>query len=162
MNQNELNESNTRAIRALFGKSSNGTHGLPVDAVVAAPVEVARTEGEAPRAVGTARSRRRRPVVAVRAGAEEARAVAVAGGRKEDAPVRVCALARHQVPGHAVGGDPRGGAIADESGKFRSRRHAPVAAPMNMRRVIRRHKIGSRVDPALRLKRRIVFAVGRT
>ncbi len=51
MNQINQNESDTCAVRALFGKSSHGTHGPPVVAVVVAPVEVARIEVEFPREV---------------------------------------------------------------------------------------------------------------
>ncbi len=58
INQNELNESNTRAIRALFGKSSNRTNRLPAAAVVGVLAEVARIEVEATRFDRTARMRR--------------------------------------------------------------------------------------------------------
>ena len=105
--------------------------------------------------------RRRGPVVALRGGVVEVRGVAVAGGRKEDAPVRVSPRARHQSPLNAVG-DPRGGAIVDEVVVFLIRRHAPRGAEVRRRRVMRRHEIGGRVDPALRLKRRIVLVHCRT
>ena len=61
MNQINQNESNTRAIRALFGKSSHGTHRLPAVAAAVVPEEVARArlEVEAPRAAGKVRIRRR-------------------------------------------------------------------------------------------------------
>ena len=87
MNQNKLNESDTRAIRALLGKSSHRTHRPPEVAVVVDPEDVARREAEAPRAERIARIRRRRPVVAVRAGVVEARVVADAGRRKKDTPI---------------------------------------------------------------------------
>ena len=69
MNQNKLNESNTRAIHALLGKSSHRTNRQPVVAVVVAAGEVARTEAKVPRPEPTVRIRRTGPVEAVRAGA---------------------------------------------------------------------------------------------
>ena len=74
----------------------HGANRPPVVAVAAAPeeaAEAARREVEVPRAVQTARIRRRGPEFAVFAGVVEVRFEAVAGGRKEDAPIRVCALA---------------------------------------------------------------------
>lgn len=77
-------------VRALIGKSSDWTNRPTVVAVVVVvPVDAARNEVEVPRVARIARIRRRGPVVAVRAGAAEARVVAEAGSRKEDALVRV-------------------------------------------------------------------------
>lgn len=81
------NKSNTRALRPLLGKSSDRTNRLPdvAAAAIVVPAEIARIEAEAPRVAGTARIRRRGPVIAERAGAVEVGAVTVAGSRKEDA-----------------------------------------------------------------------------
>ena len=114
MNLNKSNESDTRAIRALFGKFSERTHRPTEVTVVVAPAEIARIEVRVPRVVRTDRIRRRRPVVAVRASAAEVRAVAEAGSRKEDAPICISALARNKPPVHAVLGSPCGSAIVDE------------------------------------------------
>ena len=89
-----MNESDTRAIRALLGKSSDRTHRLTVVAVVDVLDEVTRIEVEAPRVVGIARIRHRGPVEAIRAGVVEAQVVAEAGRRKENTPIRVITLAR--------------------------------------------------------------------
>ena len=83
MNQNK---SNTRAIRALFGKSSHWPNRQPVAAVVVAPVDIARIEVQAPCVVGSiVRIRRGGPAAAVRAEVVEAGVEAVAGSGKKDA-----------------------------------------------------------------------------
>ena len=81
--------------KELLGRSAHGTNRLPVVADESAPAEAAGIEKEVERAHRIARMRRRGPVLDLRVGADELRAVAVAGGRKEDAPVRILARARH-------------------------------------------------------------------
>jgi len=114
INQNESNELNTRAIRALLGKSSHRTNRQTEDAAGVEPAEFARIEAEAPRLGGIARIRRRGPVAAARAGVEKARLVAEAGGRKENAPVRIRTLACDEPPIDAILSHPSGGTIAGE------------------------------------------------
>ena len=114
MNQNELNESNTRTIRALFGKFSERTHGLTAETDVAVLVEIARIEVQLPREERIVRIRRREPVVAARASAEEDRVDAEAGRRKEDALIGISTLASNKSPINAVLGRPCGSAIVDE------------------------------------------------
>lgn len=79
------NKSNTRVIHALFGKSSDGANRLPAVAPAIVIVhELSRVEVELPRIAEPLRTRRKRPVVAARAGAVEVGIIAAAGSRKED------------------------------------------------------------------------------
>ena len=77
-------------------------------------MEAARIEDEVPRVDGIVPRLRKGPVVAVRAGVVEVRVVAGTDGRKENAPVRIRALACNEPSIDAIPGRPSSGAIADE------------------------------------------------
>ena len=151
------NESDTRAIRALLGKSSERTNRLPPVAVVAVPAEIARIEVQEPRAVRSVRTRRRGPVVAERAKAVEGGDGAVAGSGEKDALRRIRPLARHEPTINAVALRPGGRAVVDERLELRLRRHPPRGAEMRRRRVVRGHEVACRINVARRLKSRIAL-----
>ena len=74
--------------RLVLTRGTNRTHTDPAVAVVAVHVVVARIEEEAPRVVRVVCVERTRPVVAVAACVVETAIVAVAGGRKEEKPLK--------------------------------------------------------------------------
>ena len=143
MNRNKSNESDTCAIRALFGTISHRTHGETVATAATALVEIARIDVQEPRAARIARIRRRGPVVAARASEVEVRVVAEAGRGKEDALVGICALARKKSPINTVLGHPCGRAIANKRIELRSCRHPPRRAEMRRRRIVRPREVTS-------------------
>ena len=101
-----------------------------------------RTEVQDTRAVRVDRVERRRPVVAVRTLIVEGRIAPVAGGRQENGIACIAGLlARHQVARYAgtvVIALPRPGAVVSirQFFAFCLRRHAPIAAPVHVGRIV--------------------------
>ena len=154
----------------VFDRSPHGTDRQPDVAIEVGSVAVVQGEIEHPR-IYIVRLRRGSPVVAVYVAKCAAIVVAIieacvqadTGIRNEDAPVLIFFPdARYLSPIHAVAGKKSCGGIfiVDEGGALLFRRHAPRRAEMRRRRVVRRREIVGRVDPALRLQRRIALVVG--
>ena len=147
-----------RARCSLFGEPLHRANRLPIVAVVDARVVEARTEVEAPCVAVVVRDRNRRPVPAVRTGLLERSPAAGAG--KKDAGRSIVTPAANNIAVHVVCCRTSPVTLALEIVKLLLSRHAPVSAPLHLRRVMIRRKNAVRRNPSISLQCVNVFTVG--
>ena len=130
---------------------------MPEEATEAALAVVTRIEEEVPRAVVVVRMRNGRPIEAERTGIVERSLVAVTGAGEKDTRRSKIVFTTNHITVNTVHGRPRPVAFIVEIVKLLFRRHAPIAAPMRMRRIMFWSKHTLRCYPAFTLQFRDAF-----